>query len=171
MVENGNGNGNGRLTPKQAAFVEEYLVDFNATRAAGRAGYRGDDNTLAATGSRLLRNDKVSERVTQRLQESAMSADEGLMRLAEIARGEWASYIKTDGTVDIEQIVDDGNAHLISEIRDTRDGRQYKFCDMQGAIVQILKAHGVFIDRQEITGADGGAIVLQYDGNVNPDDV
>ena len=27
------------MTPKQAAFVDEYLVDFNATRAAIRAGY------------------------------------------------------------------------------------------------------------------------------------
>ena len=39
----------------------------------------------------------------------------------------------------------------------------------------LLKAHRreVYGDmiRQELTGADGGAIVLQYDGNVNPDDV
>ncbi len=27
------------LTPKQARFVEEYLVDLNATQAAIRAGY------------------------------------------------------------------------------------------------------------------------------------
>src|SRR5271166_6245442 len=30
----------GALTPKQALFVEEYLVDLNATQAALRAGYR-----------------------------------------------------------------------------------------------------------------------------------
>lgn len=28
-----------KLTPKQARFVEEYLVDLNATQAAIRAGY------------------------------------------------------------------------------------------------------------------------------------
>ncbi len=28
------------LTPKQARFVEEFLVDLNATQAAIRAGYR-----------------------------------------------------------------------------------------------------------------------------------
>ena len=28
-----------KLTPKQARFVEEYLVDLNATQAATRAGY------------------------------------------------------------------------------------------------------------------------------------
>ncbi|WP_282608445.1 terminase small subunit [Pelagibius sp. Alg239-R121] len=30
---------NGGLTPKQARFVEEYLIDLNATQAAIRAGY------------------------------------------------------------------------------------------------------------------------------------
>jgi phage terminase small subunit len=29
----------GRLTPKQERFVQEYLVDLNATQAAIRAGY------------------------------------------------------------------------------------------------------------------------------------
>ena len=28
-----------RFTPKQAAFIQEYLVDLNATQAAVRAGY------------------------------------------------------------------------------------------------------------------------------------
>ena len=27
------------LTPKQARFVDEYLIDLNATQAATRAGY------------------------------------------------------------------------------------------------------------------------------------
>lgn len=31
--------GNAKLTPKQKRFVEEYLVDCNATQAAIRAGY------------------------------------------------------------------------------------------------------------------------------------
>jgi phage terminase small subunit len=51
LVDNDNGNGkrkfaggngnrkNGKLTPKQAKFVDEYLVDLNATQAAIRAGY------------------------------------------------------------------------------------------------------------------------------------
>jgi phage terminase small subunit len=42
---------NGNLTPKQQCFVEEYLIDLNATKAAIRAGYSrncaqqiGDEN-------------------------------------------------------------------------------------------------------------------------------
>ena len=32
-------NVRGKLTPKQARFVEEYLIDLNATQAAIRAGF------------------------------------------------------------------------------------------------------------------------------------
>ena len=40
IKNNGNNNGrNGKLTPKQEKFVDEYLKDLNATKAAIRAGY------------------------------------------------------------------------------------------------------------------------------------
>jgi phage terminase small subunit len=42
------------LNDKQAAFVREYLVDFNATQAAIRAGY--SPKTAQEQGSRLLSN-------------------------------------------------------------------------------------------------------------------
>ena len=42
-MANGNGNGGHRLTPKQQAFVQEYLVDLNASAAYRRAGYKGND--------------------------------------------------------------------------------------------------------------------------------
>lgn len=41
--------GAGKLTPKQQRFVDEYLIDCNATQAAIRAGYsRKTANTIAA---------------------------------------------------------------------------------------------------------------------------
>ncbi len=42
------------FTPKQARFVEEYLVDLNATQAAVRAGY--SPKTAKQQGQRLLTN-------------------------------------------------------------------------------------------------------------------
>jgi phage terminase small subunit len=47
-----------KLAPKQARFVEEYLIDLNATQAAIRAGY--SPKTAEQQGSRLLGNAKVS---------------------------------------------------------------------------------------------------------------
>jgi phage terminase small subunit len=51
------------LTPKQAAFVMEYLKDLNATQAAIRAGY--SKKTASSQGERLLRNAKVQAAVTK----------------------------------------------------------------------------------------------------------
>jgi len=38
------------LTKKQAAFVQEYLIDLNATQAAIRAGY--SERTAAVIGTK-----------------------------------------------------------------------------------------------------------------------
>lgn len=46
------------LTPKQERFVEEYLVDLNATAAARRAGYK-DPNI----GRQLITKNNVSEAI------------------------------------------------------------------------------------------------------------
>ena len=51
------------LTPKQAAFVREYLTDRNGTQAAIRAGY--SQKTAEVTASRLLRNVKVKQAVAK----------------------------------------------------------------------------------------------------------
>ena len=45
------------LTAKQQAFVDEYLVDLNATQAAIRAGYRVKD--ADKIGTKLLRNTRI----------------------------------------------------------------------------------------------------------------
>lgn len=57
------GEGPGKLTPKQARFVEEYLIDLNATQAAIRSGYSA--KTAEQQGSRLLSNAKVLRAVTE----------------------------------------------------------------------------------------------------------
>lgn len=64
------------LTTKQGAFVEEYLKDFNATKAAQRAGYSGIDSTLAATGSRLLTRPHVHAQLEKRLNELQVKSDQ-----------------------------------------------------------------------------------------------
>lgn len=48
-----------KLNAKQQRFVEEYLVDFNATAAYRRAGYVARGNGAEVNASKLLRNTKV----------------------------------------------------------------------------------------------------------------
>lgn len=109
------------LSDKQVAFVNEYLVDYNATRAAERAGYQGNENTLAVTGHDLLRNPKISELVEKRLQEKALKADEVLMRLGDQARGNMGDFIRFndngDPALDLQGASVLGKLHLIKKLK------------------------------------------------------
>lgn len=53
-----------KLSDRQKIFVREYLTDFNATRSAKSAGYSA--NGADVTGSRLLVNPKVSEKISKK---------------------------------------------------------------------------------------------------------
>ena len=51
----------GELTPKQAAFVREYLIDRNATQAAIRSGY--SKKTAHVIGTENLGKPAIAEKV------------------------------------------------------------------------------------------------------------
>ena len=53
-----------KLTPKQKRFVDEYLIDLNATQAAIRAGY--SKKTAQEQSARLLSKVIVSEAVAKK---------------------------------------------------------------------------------------------------------
>ena len=80
------------LTGKQAVFVDEYLKSYNATQAALAAGY--SPKTARSIGCENLTKPDIAEVISQRLRESAMSADEVLMRLASHARGSMADFVR-----------------------------------------------------------------------------
>jgi len=52
------------LTAKKQRFVDEYLIDLNATQAAIRASY--SQKTAASQGERLLRNVEVRKYLASR---------------------------------------------------------------------------------------------------------
>lgn len=151
------------LTTKQAAFVEEYLKDFNATKAAQRAGYSGVDSTLAATGSRLLKNDKVAEKVAQRLCESAMSTDEALRILAEQIRADVADCLGDDGLLSVTELKEAGLGHLIKSTTPMKEGVKVELYDKQYALNLILKAGGAYLQRIDVTSG-GKPLILRVKG-------
>lgn len=51
------------LTPKQQAFVAEYLVDLNATQAAIRAGYK--EKAAYQTGAENLRKPQIQKAIQE----------------------------------------------------------------------------------------------------------
>lgn len=53
------------MTPKQARFAAEYIVDLNASQAALRAGY--SKKTAHSQGSRLLQNAEVQAEIQRQM--------------------------------------------------------------------------------------------------------
>ena len=76
-----------RLTPKQALFVSEILVDGNASAAARRAGY--SPNTSEEQGHRLSRNAHVAAEIAKarakRLERNEVTAERVIAQLAATA--------------------------------------------------------------------------------------
>ena len=56
-----------KVTPRSRDFVDEYLVDLNATQAAIRAGY--SEKTAYSIGQRLLKNVEVQKMIANRMEE------------------------------------------------------------------------------------------------------
>lgn len=87
------------LTPLQQRFVEEYILDLNATQAAGRAGSKAKD--LAAAGAELLRNPNVERAIDQakskRSEATQINANWVLSRLAAEADADLADLYDEDG--------------------------------------------------------------------------
>ena len=56
-----------KLTPKQERFVQEYLVDLNATAAAKRAGY--SEKNAGKIGPELLGKTRISAAIQNAMQQ------------------------------------------------------------------------------------------------------
>lgn len=76
-----------RMTEKQKRFVEEYLIDLNATQAAIRAGY--SPKYADREGHKLVENSRVSEAIEKALAErsrrTGINQDRVVQELAKIA--------------------------------------------------------------------------------------
>lgn len=69
------------LTAKQEAFVREYLIDLNATKAAARAGY--SKKTAHVIAHELMRHPVIAERIAQAQQQRAEKAEVTAERVLE----------------------------------------------------------------------------------------
>lgn len=144
-----------KLTPKQARFVEEYLVDLNATQAAIRAGY--SEATAAVIGCQNLMKLNIRQAIEaaqhQRSARVELTQDEvvrDLRELRDICMGR--------KPVRITEVVK--NAQL-GEVT-AREVEVYALEPTgAGKALDLLGKHlGMFVDRTELSGRDGEAIVI-----------
>jgi phage terminase small subunit len=89
------------MTPKQERFVQEYLVDLNATQAAIRAGY--SKRTAEKIGSENIRKPEIAAAIeaarSERSDRTKINADWVLRRLAEEAEADVADLYTDEGAL------------------------------------------------------------------------
>ena len=89
------------LNDRQSRFIDEYLIDFNATAAYKRAGYTATGNAAEVGAHQLLRNPKVAAEVARRKDATAQKL--GITR--ESALQEAWDIVKADPRELVEHIV------------------------------------------------------------------
>jgi phage terminase small subunit len=143
------------LSNKQRAFVEHYLICWNASEAARRAGYSRKNADVV--GPRLLVNVGISAEIARRLAALQMSADEVLVRLTEHARGSMADFV--DPATDQLNLVKAeaaGRLHLIKSFKHTKgqftDTISIELYDAQNALVNLGKHLKLFGDEVQHSG-------------------
>lgn len=149
-----------KLTQKQQLFVNEYLVDLNATQAAIRAGY--SVKTAAEQGSRLLTNvkiqDAIEEEMAKRSRRTGITQDRVLQELARIAFVNPNMVIDAeDGSVregatedDLASIQGVKVKKVFGEKTDSEE-REIKFHDKLRALELLGKHLGMFKDKVELS--------------------
>lgn len=137
------------LTPKQQRFVEEYLIDLNATQAAIRAGYKNGE-----IGRQLITKNNVSEAIQEaqnkRTERTEITQDyvlSNIQKVIERCMQQEAVQAKDGSPLLVEG--PEGNLACLFEFKE------------QGALkgLELLGKHlGMFKDKIEHTGPNGGDI-------------
>lgn len=167
------------LTAKQRAFVEEYCVDKNATRAALRAGY--SRKNAESIGYQLLQKPPVSDEIERELEQQQKTLRIDAARvLLEYARLAFAKHEKAygpDGKLlplrewppDLRRCV----ASMDVDTRTSDDGKEVtrltkvRFHSKEKALEALGKHLNLFVDKVQLEG-EGGPVTITINRQVKP---
>lgn len=149
------------MTKKQKLFVEEYLIDLNATQAAIRAGYSPD--TAKAIGSENLTKPdiraQIDKAMAERSKRTGVNADRVVMELAKIAFINAMDVIDTKtATVKADALPEDTAAIQSVKVKTSSSEnsemveREIKMADKIKALELLGKHLGMFKERVELSG-------------------
>lgn len=147
-----------KLTPKQRRFVDEYLIDLNATQAAIRAGY--SPKTANEQGARLLANVSIAKAIQEardkQQERTEITQDRVLLEYARIAFFDPRKLFRSDGSPKpVEELDTDTAAALAGlEVREEFEGagenrtfvgytKKYKLANKLGALDSLAKHLGM----------------------------
>ena len=143
------------MTKKQKRFVEEYLIDLNATQAAIRAGY--SPRTAQEQSSRMLSNvmvqDAIAKAMAERSRRTGINQDRVLRELARIGFAEITNIIDPK-TAEIKEDASEDDLACIQSVKikpnEFGTEREVKLYDKKSALVDLGKHLGMFKDKLDI---------------------
>ncbi|GLQ09232.1 hypothetical protein GCM10007913_11640 [Devosia yakushimensis] len=163
-----------KLTPKEFLFCQEYLVDFNGTQAAIRAGY--SEKTAAAIAYENLRKPHIRRCITELMKERSArtkwDADKLLQRLGDELEADINDIHNPDGSMKPiadwplvfrqglveglkvrEELTPDGEV-VSARIVEYRTASRSKLKEMIGKHVDVQ----AFKEKRELDVAEGGPL-------------
>ena len=150
------------MTPKQERFVQEYLIDLNATQAAIRSGY--SQKTANEQGARLLANVSVRSAIAiaqkERAGRAELNADRVLLELRRLALFDIRRIFNPDGTLKRVVDLDDDTAAAILSVEVVEIGedgqlaisKKFKASDKKGALELAMRHLGMLKDQIDLSG-------------------
>lgn len=155
------------MTEKQKRFVEEYLIDLNATQAAIRAGY--SSKNADKIGHELLGKTRVSEAISKAMAErsrrTGINQDRVLQELARIGFAKITDVVDPDiAKIKADASEDDLACIQSIKIKPNEFGteREVKLYDKKSALVDIGKHLGMFKERVELDADMELNITIDY---------
>lgn len=134
------------MTPKQIAFVREYLVDKNATQAAIRAGYSA--KTASAIGEENLRKPDIRHAIDSAMSDIAtklgITAERVLKERARIAFSDTRKLMHADGRMKLPSELDEDTAAAIVSFKIDELGRiEYRLAGKDSSLNALEKRLGL----------------------------
>lgn len=154
------------MTPKQQRFVEEYLVDLNATEAAKRAGY--SKKTARSVGHENLTKPDIAAAIDaaqrERSESTGITAERVLEELGRLGFADLRGAFDDRGNLRRPEDWPDALAAAVSSVEvvtrslgesEVEYVHKLKLWDKNSALEKIAKHLGMFIERHQHTSPDG----------------
>ena len=133
------------MTEKQQRFIDEYMVDFNATRAVIAAGY--SHKSANVMGAQLLAIPKIRKEINRRKAEAReglrISAERVLWEMAALSFSNIFDYVEViDGKLRLKEMPSEIQG-AVSSIKVTKNGIEIKLHDKLKALEFLAKYMGL----------------------------
>lgn len=136
-----------KLTPKQQRFVDEYLIDLNATQAAIRAGYSVKTAQVISAENLLkpIIQSAIQEALQKQQARTEITADWVLKETHRLASFDPRKLFDENGALRPIHTLDDETAACIGGVEIDRFGSvKVKVWDKNSALEKLHKHFGLF---------------------------